>query len=200
MERPELQAQLVYLLNQQSRWGRRSLAQAAGWGEIVVRRELERLRARGWVAMDRRGTRLTPAGRERFQMILSKVCAVAELELEQLALDRATVGAHLRGVSLDRTRIWRYRDLAVHAGASGAILICVDAEGRLRFCDSDEPVAERNAHDARLLEGEFPECRAGDLLLLVFAHDPARAHRGLWRVIVELLPHSATSNARETAS
>ena len=197
MERPELRAQLVYLLNRRERWGRRDLTRASGWGEIVVRRELERLRDRGWVAMDRRGTRLTPAGREHFQAILSGVCEVAELELGQLALDRWTVGAHLRGVDLERDRIWRYRDLAVRAGAGGAILICISPEPEeLRFCDSGEPVAARNTTDAERLRARFPGCAPGDLLLLVSARDPAQAHRGLWRVIVELIP----SKAKETAS
>jgi len=181
--------QLVYLLSRGAQpQGRRMLARWSGLGEITVRQELERLRASGLVEMGKQGTWLTPSGRERFEGLIAAVKAVEELSLTELALDRFNVGALLAGAGpLDPAGgIWRYRDLAVQEGASGAILIAVAPEG-LKFCDSGELLAARNPKDAVHLQESFPEREAGDLLVLVSGPDRRRAHLGLWRIIAAIL-------------
>lgn len=184
--------QLVYLLSRRSHpQGRRALARWSGLGEITVRQELERLRASGLVEMGKQGTWLTPSGRERFGELIAAVKAVEELSLTELALDRFNVGALLAGVGLSpRTLapsdIWRYRDLAVQEGASGAILIVVAPEG-LKFCDSGEPLAVWNPKDAAYLQESFPGREEGDLIVLVSGADRRKAHLGLWRIIAEVL-------------
>jgi len=181
--RPEIAAQLIWLLSR-GPWGRRSLARATGLGEIVVRQELEQLRSQGLVEMDRRGTRLTPRGREEFAAVIAKVKGVKELRLRELGLDRFSLGA-LIGSAAGSGPIWQLRDLAISAGASGAVLVDCTSEG-LRFADSGEPLAARNPRDAALLQQSFP-AGAGDLIVLVSAPDRRRAHLGLWKIIMALL-------------
>lgn len=173
--------------------GRRSLARATGWGEIVVRRELERLRSLGLVEMDRRGTRLTPEGRRAFAAIIAGVKDAKELRLEELRLDRLTLGALVGGATASLPT-WHLRDLAIREGASGAILIA-RRSSELRFSDSNESIAARNPRDAAALRESFPG-REGDLIVLVSASDRRRAHLGLWRIIVELLPQGGDRSAR----
>lgn len=181
--RPEIASQLAWLLRCGAQ-GRRSLARATGLGEIVVRQELERLHSLGLVEMERRGTLLTPKGRREFATVLSQVKEVEELELRELGLDRLTVGA-LIGGTVESGLSWRFRDLAIRTGASGAILISCTPQGP-QFADSDEPLAARNPRDATLLQERFP-ARAGDLIVLVSAPDRGRAHLGLWEIITVLL-------------
>jgi hypothetical protein len=183
--RPEIANQLAWLLGRGG-WGRRSLARATGVGEIGVRQELERLRSQGLVEMDRRGTRLTPRGEQEFAAVIAKVKAVKELELRELGLDCLTAGAAIKGAA-GCGPSWHLRDLAIRAGASGAVLIeCVS--GGLRFADSGEPLAARNPRDAALLRESFP-VQVGDLIVLVSAPDRRSAHLGLWKIITALLSH-----------
>lgn len=177
--RPEIADQLAWLLNRR-RWGRRSLARTTGLGEMVIRQELERLRSMGLAEMDRRGTRLTSRGRREFATVIARVEDVKELDLQELGLDRLTVGA-LIGGAVGGGSSWQFRDLAIRAGASGAILIACTSKGP-RFGDSGELLAARNPHDAALLRESFP-AKVGDLIVLVSAPDRRRAHLGLWQII-----------------
>jgi hypothetical protein len=176
--------QLAWLLSSGER-GRRSLALATGLGEIVVRQELEQLRSLGLAEMDRRGTRLTPQGEQEFAAVIDQVKEVEELRLEELELDRFTVGALVRGAAVSGPT-WQFRDLAVREGASGAILITFTSSG-LQFSDSGELLSAQNPQDAALLRASFPEQREGDLLILVSATDRRRAGLGLWMIITALL-------------
>lgn len=182
--RPEIANQLIWLLSRGER-GRRSLAQATGLGEIAVRQELERLRSRKLVDMDRRGTRLTPKGEREFAPVIGQVKEVEEVRLEGLELDRITVGA-LVSRPAGGGPTWQFRDLAVRQGASGAILITCTASGP-QFSDSGEPLAAQNPRDALLLQGSFPGQEERDLILLVSAPDLRSANLGLWKVITAIL-------------
>lgn len=176
--------QLAWLLSSGER-GRRSLALATGLGEIMVRQELERLRSFGLVEMGRHGTRLTPQGEQEFAAVIDGVKEVEELRLEELELDRFTVGALVRGASVSGPT-WQFRDLAVREGASGAILIRCTAAGP-RFADSGELLGAQNPRDATLLRASFPQQQEGDLLILVSAADRRRANLGLWQMVTRVL-------------
>lgn len=188
--KPHIAGELAWLLSR-GPCGRRGLARATGLGEIVVRRELERLERLGFVALERRGTRLTPRGREEFAPILIGIKEVKELQLRELALDRFTLGAALAGAEATKGRglpipSWRLRDLAIREGASGAILMAFSGS-RLIFSDSGEELSARNPQDGALLRESFPGLEEGDLLVLVSAPERKGAHLGLWRIIIELL-------------
>lgn len=180
---PEIANQLIWHLSHGAQ-GRRSLARATGLGEIVVRRELERLRSRGLVEMDRGGTRLTEEGAREFAAVIAGVKEVKELRLRGLSLDRFALGA-LLSPAAEGGPTWQLRDLAIREGASGAVFITYGSSG-LRFGDSDEPLAVRNPLDAVVLQKHLPG-QEGDLIVLVFAPDRREAHLGLWRIIAELL-------------
>ncbi len=176
--------QLIFLLSRE-RLGRRRLARRAGLSEMTVRLELERLRNEGFLVLDKSGSALTSAGKDRFAPVLDHVADVQQLSLYSLAQDTITVAALLSRVEKKHPSWW-YRDHAVREGASAMILIrcCVDG---LCFSHSKEQVGAHNPRDEQVIEDAFPFKREGDLLLLVSAPDRKSAKFGLWRVITEIL-------------
>lgn len=176
--------QLVFLLSRE-RLGRRRLARLAGLSEMTVRIQLERLRDRGFLVLDKSGGVLTSAGKDRFAPVLDHVADVQQLSLYSLALNTITVAALLSHAEQQHPSWW-YRDHAVKGDASSMILIRCCADG-LRFSHSKEQIGVHNPRDERVIEDAFPFRRTGDLLLLVSAPDRKSAGLGLWRVITEIL-------------
>ncbi len=176
--------QLVFLLSRE-RLGRRRLARRAGLSEMTVRIQLERLHDQGFLVLDKSGSALTSAGKDRFAPILHHVADVQQLSLYSLALNTITVVALLSHAEQQHPSWW-YRDHAVRGGASAMILIRCCADG-LRFSHSKEQIGVDNPRDEQVIEAAFPFRREGDLLLLVSAPDRKSAGLGLWRVITEIL-------------
>ncbi len=176
--------QLVFLLSRE-RLGRRRLARRAGLSEMTVRIQLERLRDQGFLVLDKSGSALTGAGKDRFAPILDHVADVQQLSLYSLALNTITVAALLSHAEQQHPSWW-YRDHAVRGGASAMILIRCCADG-LRFSHSKEQIGVDNPCDEQVIKDAFPFRREGDLLLLVSAPDSKSAGLGLWRVITEIL-------------
>ena len=169
--------------------GRRTLVRRTGITEMTVRTHLNKLRAVGYVKMAKAGTTLTAQGLEAFAPLQERVRWVGPLTLRDLALDRYGAAALLRSFSPKLKESWRYRDAAVREGATGALLLVKDARG-WAFSDEPLPLAERYPEDARLLEDAVPAPQPGDALIVAFGPEPAIAQRGLWQIVVELLPPS----------
>ncbi len=185
---------LAWTLSQHPRpLGRRTLVQETGITEMTVRTHLNKLRSAGLVQMAKAGTSLTAPGREAFAPLKERVRWVGALALRDLALDDHGAAALLRSSSQELKESWRYRDAAVREGATGALLL-VRAEGGWSFSDEPLPLGERYPEDAALLERALSRAgvraQEGDALVVAFGPEPSTARRGLWRVVVELLPPS----------
>ncbi|GEM_PF-445482 len=167
--------------------GRRSLEQRTGITEMTVRTHLNKLRAAGYVKMAKAGTALTAQGQEAFATLKERVPWLGPLTLRDLALDRYGVAAILRNFPQELKESWRYRDAAIREGASGALLL-VRTEGGWAFSDEPLSLAEQYPQDAALLERALPFSGAEDALAVVFGPEPSASRRGLWRIVVELLP------------
>ena len=151
---------------------------------MAVRIELERLRERGLVELDRAGVSLTAAGRRRFRPLLDPIRAVAPVELGSLRVDRVTLAAHV--ARRETEPAWTLRDHAIREGATGLLLLYYGADG-WAFVHDNEPVRVRNPQDAAVLESGFPDPSPGDLLLVASATDLRHASMGLWRVLFSVL-------------
>lgn len=183
MEESALVLQLVYHI-QEARLGRRRLAAMIGSTEMRVRAELDRMRDRGLIELDRNGASLTRLGCQQFASLLGFTRAVTPLDLTTLRIDTVALAAHLAPV--DAGPVWSLRDAAVRIGATGLLLLRFHAE-RWCFAHNAEPIALRNPEDAALLASTFPNPRAADILLIVSGPDLATAGIGLWHTIPVLL-------------
>ncbi len=179
--------QLAYHISH-ARLGRRRLALQTGLTEMTVRIELERLRDRRLVRLQRSGVELTPAGRRRFARFLKPIRSVAEVKLTSLRVDDVGLAAHL--APGDTGPVWTLRDEAVREGASGLLLLRFGPKG-WSFAHNDEPIHLHNKRDAATIDETFAEPREGDLLLIASGPELKRAGLGLWRAIFTVL--AATS-------
>ncbi len=184
--------QLVYALDQHA-LGRRTLVQRTGITESTVRTHLNKLRTAGYVKMAKGGTTLTPAGRRAFQRLFERVPRVEELPLKELALDHKNVAALIRGMGERFRESWRYRDAAVRAGATGALLL-IRRQSSWTLSDDPTPLARQNPHDASHLERAFAfDSQPGDGMVIVFGPTRRVAAGGLWCVLTELFPMKTQS-------
>jgi predicted transcriptional regulator len=178
--------QIVYLLGKK-RLGRRTLARLTGNSEMRVRLQLERLRDQGLVKLDRQGATLTRQGKSQFATVLNAVKDVEELPLASLSQDTVTLAALI--ADSPEQPAWYYRDFAIRAGASGLLMLQVQADGVI-FSHNKEPISRHNRKDARIMDQAFPNRGKGDIILVVSAPDRARAGRGLWWAIMAILTPS----------
>lgn len=176
---------LSYALKQQA-LGRRTLVEKTGITESTVRTHLNKLRTAGYVVMTKEGTTLTPLARKAFATLFEHVLQVAELELQDLALDEHNAAALIAGKGEAFCDSWRYRDAAVRAGATGAILLVKRPES-WTWSDNPIPLARQNPHDAAYLQ-QVINAQPGDGLVIAFGSTPHAAQNGLWQVLVELFP------------
>ncbi len=175
--------QLAYQISG-ARLGRRRLAHRTGLTEMSVRTELDRLRDRKLVRLQRAGVDLTPAGRRRFARLLDPIRSVAQVELTSLRLDTVGLAAHLAAREADPA--WALRDEAIREGATGLLLLRF-GHASWSFAHDGEPIAPDNPEDARTIEAAFPGPSAGDLLLIASGPDLKRAGLGLWRAVLAVL-------------
>lgn len=177
-------SQLAYLLNREST-GRRTLVKRTGLTESTVRTQLNKLKAQKYITSSKAGTTLTPKGRRAFKSILERVKWIGELTLAELKLDRFNSAALITGVGC-LEGLWKYRDLAVRAGATAALFLS-SVRGDLHFVDTGHRVSKQNPKDARLIKEVFKAADDKDLIAIVFAPRRAEANKGLWGIIRRLL-------------
>ena len=180
MEHSIATLRLAFLL-QEERLGRRRLATQTGLSEMTVRLELEQLRTRGLVRMDRQGCELTDEGLHTFSLVFGLVVKVLPVELSGLQIDVVSLAAHLR----KRAHVpaaWKLRDEAIRAGASGLIMLS-QHEGEWMFSHDQEPVRVQYLNDAEQLDQSFPEANPNDFVLIVSGPDRSVCAQGLWRTI-----------------
>lgn len=172
--------QLAFLL-QEERLGRRRLADRTGLSEMFVRLELEHLRDRGLVRLDRRGCELTDEGLRLFSPALKLVAKVMPVELSDLRIDVVNLAAQLTGMT-HVPAAWKLRDEAIREGASGLIMLS-QQDGEWTFSHDQEPLRVQYSVDAEQLEQCFGGGNPNDILLIVPGPDRNVCARGLWGAI-----------------
>jgi DNA-binding transcriptional ArsR family regulator len=187
MEESVAALQLAYHISL-ARLGRRRLGLRTGLTEMTVRIQLERLRDRGLVRLQRSGVELTTAGRRRFGKFLEPIRSIAEVELTSLRVDDVSLAAHL--ATGDTGPVWALRDEAVREGATGLLLLRFDPDG-WRFAHNDEPIRLHNPQDTTTMATIFPDPHPEDLLLIASGPDLRSAGLGLWRALLTVLAASS---------
>ncbi len=185
LERPHLELGLLFHLRR-GPLGRRTLVERTHWTESVVRTELEKLEALGWVEFAKPGTFLSDAASAALGEFFARVPRVAELALVEMGLDRHACGALVRGVTR-APKTWQLRDAAVREGGTGILLLSREPSG-LKLTDVDASFSRRNAHDAARVESALGPSEVGDWVVIVFAGDASRAAAGLWRALMDIVP------------
>lgn len=181
MEEPAVALQLAHHISL-SRLGRRRLALVTGLSEMAVRIELDRLRDRGLIRIERAGVELTDAGNAHFAPLLESIRDLCEVEFTSLRLGQVALAAHVRAEELSAA--WILRDRAVREGASGLLLLSWNQDA-WRFAHDGEPITVRNTRDARTIAKSFPDPREGDRLVIAFGPTLQQASLGLWHVLAQ---------------
>jgi DNA-binding transcriptional ArsR family regulator len=188
-----IQNALIYALREGA-LGRRTLVQRTGITESIVRTHLEKLRAAGLVAMAKAGTTLTPPGLRTFNEKIQRISHVAPLPLSELALDRFNAAALVAQAGDALREGWRYRDLAVRAGASGALFLTRGSE-HWHMSNEERPLHDHNPQDAETIEALYPAARPGDGLVIAFSAEKTLAGLGLWETLTALITISERSRS-----
>jgi len=174
---------LAYHINRE-RLGRRRLALRTGLTEMAVRIELERLRDRKLVRLERSGAKLTPAGRRYFARFLEPIRSIGEIELTSLRVDEINLASHF--ASHETGSVWALRDAAVREGATGLLLLRFGVHG-WAFAHNDEPIHLYNPEDALTIGTTFCGPLRGDLLLVASGPDLKQTGFGLWHAFLTVL-------------
>lgn len=187
-----IQNALIYALREGA-LGRRTLVRQTGITEMTVRTHLEKLRAAGLVTMVKAGTLLTPSGLEVFSNGLQRIAHVGPLPLAELTLDRHNAAALVKRAGEALRGGWRYRDLAVRAGASGALFLTRGSED-WHLSDEEHPLREHNPQDTKTIEARYP-AQPGDGLVIAFSSKSALAGLSLWEILTALITTSERSRS-----
>jgi hypothetical protein len=188
-----IQNALIYALRE-APLGRRTLVRQTGITEMTVRTQLEKLRALGFVNMAKGGTSLTPRGLAAFKDGLRRIAQVGPLPLSELTLDRHNVAALVTQAGQALREGWRYRDLAVRTGATGALFLTRGSE-HWHLSDDLRPLHEKNPRDAKMIEAGYVT-RPGDGLVIVFGVDKTRAGLGLWEILTAVVAQESIERSR----
>ena len=188
-----IQYALLYALREGS-LGRRTLVRQTAITEMTVRTHLEKLRALGLVAMAKGGTSLTPSGLEAFKSGLRRIAHVGPLPLAELALDHYNAAALVTQAKDALKESWRFRDLAVRAGATGALFLTRGPD-YWHLSDDARPLNEKNPRDAQTIESRYA-ARPDDGLVIVFSADKTRASLGLWEILTTLIANESIERSR----
>ena len=164
--------------------GRRKLTNKTYASESKVRTNLEELRKRGLVRMEKRGTILTEKGKEYFQPVFTSVDRLKKLNLEDTGLKDFCLAASLKGINDLNCEPWQCHDLAVKNGASGSLVLEIDSG--LRFADTGEELKVNNPVDRKKIISAFPDWERVNYLVIVSGNDYRSSDRGLWRIISEI--------------
>jgi hypothetical protein len=139
---------------------------------------LEDLKRQGLVRYDRKGTRLTDKGLSVFRRLAARVGNIDSVEAGRLALDKAALAAHVRG--MENARVIELRDEAIRAGASGIIMLEMTRRG-LVMPPSRTQVREYKQDLDRIAEAFGPA--EGDSVIVSFGRDAQSAGDGLWAAL-----------------
>ncbi len=185
LERPHIGLGLLFHLRG-GPLGRRTLVERTGWTESVVRTELEKLEAQGWVEFAKPGTSLTEIGAARLEGVFGRIRRVTlALDLVEVHLDRTNCAALVRGVA-QVPKTWQMRDAAVREGASG-ILVLAREQTALHLVDVEASFSRRNSQDTARIERDLGPLEPGDWIVIAFATSEGLASAALWRAMSEAL-------------
>ena len=160
--------------------GRKKLVKHLGVGEGSVRTILKRLTAEGLLSSSKQGHGLSEAGRLRIESMLSKMSKPARFDSGGLVAGCQSliivygVGGRVGGAV-------PLRDVALKAGADGAVILVYD--GGLRFPDSGMDLKDYSQALERFAKVAL---RDGDVAVVGFGKTQETAEDGAVAVALEL--------------
>lgn len=171
--------------------GRRTVVLHSSMTESTVRTHLRHLEELGYIHADKQGTELTDRARHDFEELLSRVRLLPPPHLGDLRVDEHASAALVTKAAGDLQKSVYYRDQAVRAGATGAILL-IHRGGTWSFPEPPIELSSDYPQDATALERLLDRLgyaqREDDGLALSFGPDQSTAIAGLWSILASLIP------------
>lgn len=127
------------LMALRDRTGRKKLLKEIGIGEGSMRTILKKLKTRGLIDSTKKGHKLNDAGFEQLNEYLKKFTTPFKIRAEDIVAGKKA-GIVVRGASGKITTGLAERDIAVRAGASGALVLKCGSESKLKFPDGVQSV------------------------------------------------------------
>jgi hypothetical protein len=152
--------------------GRKRLVKILGLGEGSVRTIIKHLSSEGLLESDRLGHTLSAQGERKAAQILGKISAPEEVDLSQVFGGRQAIVIVKNGREKIGNAIG-LRDIALKAGADGAIIMFYD--GALKFPGKDMKPTKYPEISEPLKELEL---KNGDAIVVSFAKNLNKAQDG----------------------
>lgn len=165
--------------------GRQILAKEVGVGEGATRTIIERLKKREIITVTAKGCDLTQKGQEIYRDLTQRLAQIEEVEGRELGMGEKYSAILIRGLSSSGQPILNFRDAAVRAGASGAILM-ISTQDKLTVpsvTDNAEDYAPKLARDLK----KKMVLRRGDTVLVCGASNYRDAENAAITVALSMI-------------
>ena len=113
----------ILVIGERKAIGRASLSKEVGVGEGVTRTIIARLKKKALLTVTNNGCNLSRKGEALYTALSTKLIKLVNVEGQELSIGGKYSALLTRNIQFSRYPILDYRDIAVRAGANGAILI-----------------------------------------------------------------------------
>ncbi|HJX23687.1 MAG TPA: DUF4443 domain-containing protein [Candidatus Bathyarchaeia archaeon] len=141
----------ILVIGQRKAIGRASLSKEVGVGEGVTRTIIARLKKKTFLTVTNKGCILSKKGETLYSALSAKLIRIANVEGKELNIGGKYSALLTRNIQFSSHPILDYRDTAIRAGASGAILMTSEKKKLAIPSVTDEAgiYAPRLANDLR---------------------------------------------------
>lgn len=176
------------LIALKERTGRKNLLQEISIGEGSMRTVLKKLKARGFIESTKKGHKLTDSGEEYLNKYLEKFTIPFKINSGDIITGKKA-GIVVRNACDKITNGIAQRDIAVRAGALGALLLkYCDKSGKLKFPDEVQLLEDfpefKSEIEAIAMNAEF---NPGDVLIVAFSENYAVCENAVIAIAFSLI-------------
>ena len=171
------------LLLSEGKVGRKKLVKKLGVGEGSVRTILKKLKKEGLISSVKQGQSLSRDGTLFLGKLLEEFTKPQVFDSFDLACGSHKKVAVVRNASAKVKKGLDERDIAVKAGADGAVIL-VYKGGEIQFPADDAGLEELSETKAKVGELDLEE---GDVVIISFAGDEIAAYDGVLAIIADLV-------------
>lgn len=176
----------ILILGERGSVGRGRLGEELMLGPGAVRTLISKLKAKGYISVDRVGCRLTRRGSSLFGELRAKLVFRSWLKCWDKVLGKECFLVCVRIPGLGGVNVLRLRDVAVKAGANGALILSYNS-GEFFFAGENVSFDRTQNYEALSEVKSRFVFRDGDILIVAFAEDRRSARDGALAAALSLI-------------
>ncbi|PSN96590.1 hypothetical protein B9Q04_09550 [Candidatus Marsarchaeota G2 archaeon BE_D] len=176
----------IFLLGEKGSIGRGKLGSELMLGPGAVRTLISRLKSKGYIRVDRNGCRLSPKGLSLYSELTKKIVYRGGFRCWDKTLGKECFLTCVRGVDPSSVSVVSLRDIAVKAGADGALILSYNA-GEFYFAGENVSYEKTQPVEFwREIKTHF-KFGDGDTLIVGFSGDKRSARDGALAAALSLI-------------